>query len=168
VSRAWTYLRRYGIVFRRVLARESLDVPWRHLAMVYRRLEARGEIRGGRFVSGMSGEQFALPEAVGQLRAVRRSEARGQLLSISAADPLNLVGIVTPGERIAALRRNRIVFEDGVPLAALVGGEIRRLAEYDSRRGHEIERVLVRRGGWAVGRLTGSAARQADGGGRAE
>jgi ATP-dependent Lhr-like helicase len=163
VTRAWAYLRRYGIVFRRVLARESAAIPWRRLALVYRRLEARGEIRGGRFVSGMSGEQFALPEAVGQLRAIRRSEARGQLQSISAADPLNLIGIVTPGERVAALRRNRVVFEDGVPLAALVSGELRRLAEYDNRRGHEIERVLVRRGGWAVRRLSDSAARQADG-----
>jgi ATP-dependent Lhr-like helicase len=116
----------------------------------------------------MSGEQFALPGAVGQLRAIRRHEAQRQLLSISAADPLNLVGIVTPGERIPALRRNRIVFEDGVPLAALMGGEIRRLADYENRRGHEIERVLVRRGGWAVGRFTDPAARQADGGGRAE
>jgi ATP-dependent Lhr-like helicase len=168
VSRAWAYLRRYGIVFRRVLARESPDIPWRRLVLAYRRLEARGEIRGGRFVSGMSGEQFALPGAVGQLRAIRRHEAQRQLLSISAADPLNLVGIVTPGERIPALRRNRIVFEDGVPLAALMGGEIRRLADYENRRGHEIERVLVRRGGWAVGRFTDPAARQADGGGRAE
>jgi ATP-dependent Lhr-like helicase len=84
-------------VFKRVLARESLSVGWRQLAMTYRRLEARGEIRGGRFVNGMSGEQFALAEAVGQLRAIRREGPRGQLISISAADPLNLVGVVTRG-----------------------------------------------------------------------
>jgi ATP-dependent Lhr-like helicase len=142
---AWACLRRYGVVFRRVLARESLVVPWRRLALIYRRLEARGEIRGGRFVSGMSGEQFALPEAVGQLRAIRRDPHRGQLLSISAADPLNLVGIVTPGERVAAVRKNRILFEDGVPLATLEGGVIRPLAPYESRRAYEIERALVRR-----------------------
>jgi ATP-dependent Lhr-like helicase len=142
---AWTLLRRYGVVFKRVLARESLSVGWRQLAMTYRRLEARGEIRGGRFVSGMSGEQFALPEAVGQLRAIRREGPRGQLISISAADPLNLVGVVTPGERVPALRRNRIVFEDGVPLAALESGTVRQLVEYPSERGNEIERALVRR-----------------------
>ena len=79
--------------FKRVLARESLSVGWRQLAMTYRRLEARGEIRGGRFVSGMSGEQFALPEAVGQLRAIRREGPRGQLISISAADPLIVAGV---------------------------------------------------------------------------
>ena len=142
---AWSYLRRYGVVFKRVLARESLSVPWRKLAMVYRRLEARGEIRGGRFVQGMSGEQFALPDAVARLRAVRREAAKGRLVSLSAADPLNLIGIITPGARIAALRRNRILFEDGVPLAALEGGVVRPLAEYPSARNHEIERALVRR-----------------------
>jgi len=142
---AWTLLRRYGVVFKRVLARESLSVGWRQLAMTYRRLEARGEIRGGRFVSGMSGEQFALPEAVGQLRSIRREGPRGQLISIGAADPLNLVGIVTPGERVPALRRNRIVFEDGVPLAALESGVIRQLAEYPGERANEIERALIRR-----------------------
>ncbi|MEO8295477.1 MAG: crosslink repair DNA glycosylase YcaQ family protein [Gemmatimonadota bacterium] len=142
---AWCYLRRYGVVFKRVLARESLPVPWRKLAMFYRRLEARGEIRGGRFVHGMSGEQFALPEAVGQLRAIRKEGARGQLISISAADPLNLVGIVTPGERVPALRKNRVLFEDGVPMAALEGGVMRPLTEFGSERTHELERALVRR-----------------------
>ncbi|MEP7324655.1 MAG: ATP-dependent DNA helicase, partial [Gemmatimonadota bacterium] len=142
---AWTLLRRYGVVFKRVLARESLKVGWRQLAMTYRRLEARGEIRGGRFVNGMSGEQFALPEAVSSLRAIRREAPRGQLISISAADPLNLIGLVTPGERVPALRRNRIVFEDGVPLAALESGTIRQLAEYPGERASEIERALVRR-----------------------
>jgi ATP-dependent Lhr-like helicase len=142
---ARAYLLRYGVVFKRVLARESLAIPWRRLVLVYRRLEARGEIRGGRFVSGMSGEQFALPEAVGQLRALRRERPRGLLLSISAADPLNLVGIVTPGQRITALRRNRILFQDGVPLAALEGGVVRPLAPYDPARAQEIERALIRR-----------------------
>jgi ATP-dependent Lhr-like helicase len=142
---AWTFLRRYGVVFRRLLLRESLSIPWRQLAMAYRRLEARGEIRGGRFVNGMSGEQFALPEAIGALRAVRREEAKGQLLSISAADPLNLVGIVTPGDRVAALRKNRIVFADGVPLAALEGGTVRQLGEFGQYTSYEVERALVRR-----------------------
>ena len=142
---AMAYLRRYGVVFRRVLAREGLAVPWRQLALVYRRLEARGQIRGGRFVSGMSGEQFALPEAVSQLREIRRQDPAGELVSLSAADPLNLIGIVTPGERIPALRRNRVLFEDGLPIAALEGGVIRPLVAYDAARAHGIERALVRR-----------------------
>ena len=95
--------------------------------MVYRRLEARGEIRGGRFVTGMSGEQFALPEAVGQLRSIRRLDGGGQLVGISAADPLNLTGIVTPGDRIPALTSNRILYRDGVPVLAREAGQIKSL-----------------------------------------
>ena len=82
---AWTLLQRYGVVFRRVLPREAAGVPWRELAHVYRRLEARGDIRGGRFVSGMAGEQFALPDAVDRLREIRRSGRDDRLLTISAA-----------------------------------------------------------------------------------
>jgi ATP-dependent Lhr-like helicase len=93
--------------------------------MVYRRLEARGEIRGGRFVSGMSGEQFALSEAVGQLRAIRRIEGGGALVAVGAADPLNLTGIITPGERVTGVARNRILYRDGVPVLALEAGETR-------------------------------------------
>jgi ATP-dependent Lhr-like helicase len=126
-------LRRYGVVFRALLAREQRLPPWRELASVYRRLEARGEIRGGRFVSGFGGEQFALPDAVGQLRAVRRQEKTGERVALSGADPLNLVGIVTPEARVAAIAPNRVLFRDGLGIAALEGGELRRLAvsEYD-------------------------------------
>src|SRR5262249_44713530 len=88
-------LKRYGGGFRALLAREQRLPAWRELAAVYRRLEARGEIRGGRFVSGFGGEQFALPDAVGRLRAVRKQEKTGELVALSGADPLNLVGIVT-------------------------------------------------------------------------
>jgi ATP-dependent Lhr-like helicase len=116
-------LRRYGVVFKRLLARETGAPPWRELLMAYRRLEARGEIRGGRFVSGMSGEQFALAEAVGQLRAIRRIEGGGHLVAIGAADPLNLTGIITPGERVTGVTRNRILYRDGVPVVALEAGE---------------------------------------------
>jgi ATP-dependent Lhr-like helicase len=118
-------LRRYGVVFKRLLARETGAPPWRELLLVYRRLEARGEIRGGRFVSGMSGEQFALPEAVAQLRAIRRQESLGRLIAVGAADPLNMTGIVTPGERIAAVARSRVLYRDGVPVLALEGGEVK-------------------------------------------
>ena len=125
---ARTLLKRYGVVFRALLQRESRLPPWRELVRVYRRLEARGEIRGGRFVGGFGGEQFALPEAVGRLRAVRKSEKRGELAVLSAADPLNLVGLLTPEARVPAVHRNRLLLQDGLPVAALEGGEVRRLA----------------------------------------
>jgi len=130
-AQAWALLRRYGVVFRRILARETLAAPWRDLTRVYRRLEARGEIRGGRFVSGMSGEQFALPRAVERLREVRRTPHEGRLLTISTADPLNLVGIVTAGDRVRAAGRNRLVYRDGVPLAVREGDFVRELAVID-------------------------------------
>ena len=120
-------LRRYGVVFRKLLERENKLPPWRDLLYVYRRMEARGELRGGRFVQGFSGEQFALPEAVGSLRETRKSPARGEVIVISAADPLNLVGILTPGARVPAQAGNRILFRDGVPIAALVAGEVEAL-----------------------------------------
>jgi len=139
-----TLLRRYGVVFKRVLARESSLPPWRELLMVYRRLEARGEIRGGRFVTGMPGEQFALPEAVGQLRSIRRLEARGLLVGISAADPLNLTGIITPGERVPALTTNRILYRDGVPVLAREAGQIRPLVN-DIEPSADLVHALVRK-----------------------
>ncbi|HEV2965814.1 MAG TPA: hypothetical protein VGW97_02795, partial [Chthoniobacterales bacterium] len=110
-------LRRYGIVFRRLLERESLNATWYELGRIYRRLEARGEIRGGYFIAGMSGEQFALPEAIGLLRSIRKAAPSHELITLSAADPLNLQGILTPGSRIAAFTANRISFRNGLPLA---------------------------------------------------
>jgi hypothetical protein len=118
---AWQLLRRYGVVFRRLVTRETLLTPWRDILRVYRRLEARGEIRGGRFVGGFSGEQYALPEAVGLLRSVRREEPRGELVAVSGADPLNLVGIVTPGDVVAGVATNRILYRDGIPVAIKEG-----------------------------------------------
>ena len=110
------FLQRYGIVFRDLLAREPRCPPWRELLQIYRRLEARGEIRGGRFAQAFSGEQFALPEAVDALRALRRIPKTGEeRISLSACDPLNLAGILTPGPRIPALPHNHLVFVDGVP-----------------------------------------------------
>jgi ATP-dependent Lhr-like helicase len=122
-------LRRYGIVFPRLLERESLPITWYELGRVYRRLEARGEIRGGYFVGGVSGEQFALPEAIGLLRSIRKSSSNGALITLSAADPLNLQGILTPGVRIPAFTGNRVLFRDGLPIAALESGEIRTLSD---------------------------------------
>jgi ATP-dependent Lhr-like helicase len=139
---AWTLLRRYGVVFRRLLTRETNAAHWRELARVYRRLEARGEIRSGRFVTGMSGEQFALPGAVEQVRDVRRIAAGGQLVTISAADPLNLTGIITAGERIRTAGRNRIVYCDGVPLAVREGDFTRELASIEPRLAGDVARAL--------------------------
>ncbi|HEU5207873.1 MAG TPA: DEAD/DEAH box helicase [Longimicrobiales bacterium] len=120
-------LRRWGVVFRRVVTRERGAPAWRELVFVLRRLEARGEIRGGRFVEGPLGEQFALPEAIPLLRSIRRDGPTGSFVVISAADPLNLVGIVTPEpERVPALARNRIAFRDGMAVAARIDGTLRR------------------------------------------
>ncbi|HJR59338.1 MAG TPA: DEAD/DEAH box helicase [Vicinamibacterales bacterium] len=142
---AWVLLRRYGVVFRRLLTRETNAATWRELARVYRRLEARGEIRSGRFVTGMSGEQFALPDGVERLREVRRIPADGSLLTISAADPLNLTGIVTAGERIRTAGRNRIVYRDGAPLAVDEGGFVRELGPIDPRIAADVSRALKAR-----------------------
>ncbi|HJP97675.1 MAG TPA: ATP-dependent DNA helicase, partial [Rhodanobacteraceae bacterium] len=122
---ARTLLRRWGVVFWKLLEREASWLPpWRELRRVYQRLEARGEIRGGRFVEGMVGEQFALPEAVEVLRRVRKREHEGELVAVSGADPLNLLGNVFPGARVPALTRSRIVYRDGVPVATRVAGEV--------------------------------------------
>jgi ATP-dependent helicase Lhr and Lhr-like helicase len=117
-------LRRYGVVFRRILDQESLRVTWFELVRVYRTLEARGEIRGGHFVAGVSGEQYALPEAVGLLRTIRKNAANGDLIPISAADPLNLTGVLTPGLRVAAISAHRVLLRDGVPTVALKAGQL--------------------------------------------
>jgi ATP-dependent helicase Lhr and Lhr-like helicase len=144
---AWQLLRRYGVVFRRVVQRESLLAPWRDILRVYRRLEARGEVRGGRFVGGFSGEQYALPEAVGLLRSVRRERGAGELVAISGADPLNLVGILTPGDTVSALAGNRVLYRDGVPVAVKEGagrGE-RFLVEVTPDEREPLRTALVRR-----------------------
>jgi ATP-dependent helicase Lhr and Lhr-like helicase len=123
---ARTLLRRYGVVCWRILAREAAWLPpWRDLLRVYRRLEGQGEIRGGRFVAGFSGEQFALSDAIPVLRQIRRDEMGGKTIAISGVDPLNLAGIVTPGEKLAAFAGNRVLYRDGIPIAFLSAGEIR-------------------------------------------
>ena len=140
---ARTLLKRYGVVFRSMLVRESGLPPWRDLVRVYRRLEARGEIRGGRFVAGFGGEQFASSDAVGRLRAVRKAEKLEEVVVLSAADPLNLVGILTPEARVPAIHTNRLLLRDGLPIAALEGGELRRLAP--SELGDEPLRAMLAR-----------------------
>ena len=113
-------LKRYGVVFRDLLVRESNLPKWRELQLAFRRLEARGEIRGGRFVDGFLGEQFALPVAVESLRATRKLPPTGELVTISAADPLNLVGVIVPGERVPAISGRYVSYRDGVAVDAEV------------------------------------------------
>jgi ATP-dependent Lhr-like helicase len=109
-------LKRYGVVFRDLLLREANLPKWRELQIAFRRLEARGEIRGGRFVDGFIGEQFALPVAVESLRATRKMTPSGEVVTISAADPLNLVGVIVPGERVPAISGRTVSYRDGVAL----------------------------------------------------
>ena len=141
-TQAWALVRRYGVVFRRLLTRETNASTWRELARVYRRLEARGEIRGGRFVTGMSGEQFALPAAVERLREVRRTPSDGAIIVISTADPLNLTGIITSGERLRTAVRNRIAYRDGVPLAVREGDFVRELSVIGPAAAAEVAQAL--------------------------
>ncbi|MEE9099977.1 DEAD/DEAH box helicase [Pseudomonas nitroreducens] len=143
---AMTLLRRYGVVCWRLLDREADWLPpWRDLLRVYHRLEARGEIRGGRFVAGLTGEQFALPEAVGLLREVRRREAGGEWVVVSAVDPLNLSGTLLPGRKVPALAGNRVLYHEGVPVGALIAGEVELLAELAPEDQARARELLIRR-----------------------
>jgi ATP-dependent Lhr-like helicase len=142
---ARTLLNRYGVVFWKLLAREADWLPpWRDLLRVYRRLESRGEIRGGRFVAGFSGEQFALPEAIGALREIRRQEPSGAWISVSGADPLNLVGILTPGPKLSSLTGNRLLYRDGVPVAMLQGGVIDFVESLEANEEWQAKKALLR------------------------
>jgi len=106
-------LARYGVIFRDLLTRESITVPWRHILRALRRMEGRGQVRGGRFVGGFVGEQYALAEAVDALRAVRKRDRSGERVYLSAVDPCNLVGIVVPGDKIAARPGDSLTLVDG-------------------------------------------------------
>jgi ATP-dependent Lhr-like helicase len=145
---AWLLLRRWGVVFRDLLAREDLAPPWGELVRVYRRLEARGEVRGGRFVLGVGGEQYAMEESVALLRRVRDEAsdagagAAGEWLVVSAADPLNLSGSVVPGPRVPALHTNAVAFQGGRVVAARLGEEVVFVDETDPARQERIEQLL--------------------------
>jgi len=141
-----TLLRRWGVIFWKLLTREASWLPpWREILSCCRRLEARGEIRGGRFVAGFSGEQFATPEAIGLLRDVRRKPPTEAYVSLSAADPLNLIGILTPGPRLASLAGNRLLFRDGLPVATLAAGEVHFFEELAPKEQWEAQVALLRR-----------------------
>jgi ATP-dependent Lhr-like helicase len=140
---ARTLLRRYGVLFRALLDREPRLPPWRELVYVLRRLEARDEVQGGRFVSGFAGEQFALPEAAAALR--RQREDRDQaLVVVSATDPLNLSGILLPGERVPAIMGHRLLLQGGVVVASLVAREVKYREQPDPGSALEWRRRLLR------------------------
>jgi ATP-dependent Lhr-like helicase len=145
---ARSLLRRYGVVCWQLLAREADWLPsWRELLRVYHRLEARGEIRGGRFVAGISGEQFALPEAVGLIREVRKRPGDDSLVGLSACDPLNLLGTLLPGNKVPALAGNRLLYRDGVAVASLVAGKIQLLQQADTFTAGQWQAALIRQPG---------------------
>ncbi|QJD67977.1 DEAD/DEAH box helicase [Xanthomonas campestris pv. badrii] len=140
---ARTLLRRYGVVCWRLLEREAAWLPpWRELLRMYQRLEARGEIRGGRFISGLSGEQFALPEAIAALRRVRAQAPQHQWVCVSASDPANLLGSLLPGERVARVPGNRVAYLDGMPMAVWVAERFAPLQELDAAQGAQALKVL--------------------------
>ena len=142
---ARTLLRRYGVVFWKMLEREAPWLPsWRELLRVYHRLEARGEIRGGRFVEGLVGEQFALPEAIAPLRAIRQRADNGELVCLSGSDPLNLVGTVLVGEKVPAVSGSRVLYRDGAPVAALSAGKLIPLIELSGAETQIAKHALLR------------------------
>jgi ATP-dependent Lhr-like helicase len=153
-----TLLKRYGVVCWRVLNREAQWLPpWRDLLRVLQRLEARGEIRGGRFIAGLSGEQFALPEAVGLLRTIRQKPHSGQLVAVSGADPLNLVGALVAGARVPSVAGARVLYRDGAPLASLVAGVFAPLEPMDAAEEWIAKSHLLRHEGAAAPEFDESA-----------
>jgi len=141
-----TLLRRWGVIFWKLLTREADWLPsWRDILMCCRRLEARGEIRGGRFVAGFAGEQYASVEAVGLLREMRRRPLAGEYLSLSGADSLNLLGIMTPGARLPSLTGNRLLYRDGLPVATFAGGEVVFLQALDPAEQWQAQNAILRR-----------------------
>ncbi len=137
-------LRRYGIVFRKLLDQENGLPSWRDLLYVFRRLEAKGELRGGRFVQGFSGEQFALADAVNTLRDIRKKSKPGDLIAINAADPLNLTGVITPGKRIPAQASQRILYRDGISIAISIQNKIIFLENVNAQAEMQLKNVLMR------------------------
>jgi ATP-dependent Lhr-like helicase len=126
---ARTLLRRHGVVCWRLLEREAAWLPtWRELVRVWRRLEARGEIRGGRFIAGLSGEQYALPDAIALLRQVRRRPHDGEMIVLSAADPANMLGTVLQGAKVARISGARVLYRDGLAIGTNIAGQIELLA----------------------------------------
>ena len=139
-------LKRYGVVFRKLLEQEDIVPTWRELLYVFRRKEARGELRGGRFVQGFAGEQYALPEAVDALRTIRKQDKTGRLITIAAVDPLNFTGIITPGQRQPAISGQSLLYRDGIPVAVATKGRVSFLVVTDEKEQWAFKEVLLRKG----------------------
>lgn len=136
-------LRRYGVMCWNMLEREPAWLPpWRDLVRTYRRLEARGEIRGGRFIAGLSGEQFALPEAIAQMRLVRRQPPDNSLVCLAATDPANLLGSIVPGPKVARVAGSRVLYQDGLPIATSVAGQVEMLVPLEAKQEQAAIRAL--------------------------
>jgi ATP-dependent helicase Lhr and Lhr-like helicase len=132
------------VVSWRVLEREAAWLPpWRELVRIYRRLEARGEIRGGRFIAGQTGEQFALPDAIGLMRQIRRQPADDSLVCLAATDPANLLGTVVPGPKLARVAGSRVLYRAGLPIATSVGGQVEWLAPLSPAEQQAARRALA-------------------------
>ena len=141
---ARTLLRRYGVVCFQLLEREAAWLPpWRELVRVYRRLEARGEIRGGRFIAGVTGEQFALPDAIATMRAVRRQPPDDAMICLSASDPANLVGSVLAGPKVPRVAGSRVLYRDGLAIGTSIGGQIELLVPLDPAQTRSVTRALA-------------------------
>lgn len=138
-------LNRYGVVTRKVIENEKISPPWRNLVRVFRRLEARGEIRGGRFIASLTGEQYALPEALAMLRAVKKKEKTHQIYTISAVDPLNFTGVITPGRRISNLTNNKIMYRDGIPIAVKESGKIQFLQKFSEEEEWQLKNKIIKK-----------------------
>ncbi|GAA5008007.1 DEAD/DEAH box helicase [Pseudoluteimonas lycopersici] len=153
-------LRRYGVVCWRLLEREAPWLPpWRELLREYQRLEARGEIRGGRFIAGVVGQQFALPEAVAALRSVRKRAHDGAMIAVSASDPLNLLGGILAGDKVPRQPGARLLLRDGVPIATLVAGEFKPLVELPAADEHAARMTLLRDPGATFGSIQAPGSR---------
>jgi len=139
------YAKRYGVVFRKILEKESFAPPWRVLIRVLRRLELQGKLRGGRFISGVSGEQFATPEVVKELRKIKNKPKTDQLVVLSATDPVNLLGLILPTDKVSILTNNRILFLDGIPIAVLESKQVKFLKEFDKETQWKLQNVLIQR-----------------------
>jgi len=140
----FVYLKRWGVLFKQVLEKEFSPPPWRILVHALRKLELKGTLRGGRFIAGAVGEQFALPETVDRLRQISKEKKQSQLIALSATDPLNLFGIILPGKKVARVAGNRVLYRDGVPIALLESKEVKYLGDVEGVR-EEIQQALIRR-----------------------
>ncbi|NKB34556.1 MAG: DEAD/DEAH box helicase [Pseudomonadales bacterium] len=145
------YLQRWGVLVRSLLERESFAPPWRVLLMHLRKLELRGVLRGGRFVAGVGGEQFAFPETVDALRKFKKDKKNNQnqatkpFYCLTASDPLNLLNLTLPNRRLSRLLKNRVLYQGGIPIAILESGEVHYLREIDPQQQWNVKQMLLKR-----------------------